>query len=61
MKKKMGRPTDNPKTHRVTIRIDDECKGILDSYGEKYKVTIVDSVRAAIKKLQTDLDNGEQK
>lgn len=57
----MGRPTDNPKTHRITIRIDDECKEILDSYRDKFDTTTVDTVRIAIKKLQRDLDKEIQK
>ena len=57
----MGRPTDNPKVHRITIRIDDECKRILDAYGEKYKMKVVDSVRDAIKKLKVDITDGELK
>jgi len=34
--KKMGRPTDCPKSYRVTARVDEETKKILDQYCEKY-------------------------
>ncbi len=56
----MGRPTDNPKSHRITIRIDDECKTILDKYGAKHNTTIVESVRVAIKNLQTEMEGGSK-
>ena len=36
--KKMGRPTDNPKLNKISIRISDEDKGILDKYCEKENV-----------------------
>lgn len=52
MKKKMGRPTDNPKEHRITIRLDSECKRILDAYRVKNKTSVVEAVRVAIKKLE---------
>jgi len=31
-KKKMGRPTDSPKRHEVSARVDDETLIILDKY-----------------------------
>ncbi len=33
--KKIGRPTDNPKGSRITIRLDEESKNILEKYCEK--------------------------
>lgn len=60
LKKKMGRPTDNPKEHRITIRLDNECKDILDNYRAKYNTTVVESIRAAIKKLEVDLEGGSK-
>lgn len=52
----MGRPTDNPKEYRITIRLDNECKDILDAYRVKHNTTVVESVRTAIKKLEADLE-----
>ena len=26
----MGRPTDNPKPHQMTVKFDDECKNIIE-------------------------------
>ena len=53
--KKMGRPTDNPKPFRVNVRIDMECKQILDAYTEQEKITAIEAVRRGIKKLSDDL------
>lgn len=53
--KKMGRPTENPKPFRVNVRIDTECKEILDAYIEQEKVTAMEAVRRGIKKLRDDL------
>lgn len=53
--KKMGRPTDNPKPFRVNVRIDMECKQILDAYTEQEKITAMEAVRRGIKKLRDDL------
>lgn len=54
--KKMGRPTDNPKPYRVNVRIDAECKKILDAYIEQEKVTAMEAVRRSIRKLEDDLN-----
>lgn len=56
MKKKIGRPTDSPKEYRITIRLDKECMDILSAYKEKHSATTVESVRVAIRKLQSVLD-----
>ena len=32
MAAKLGRPTDNPKLHRITVRLDAESKAVLDAY-----------------------------
>lgn len=53
--KKMGRPTDNPKPYRVNVRLDAQCKEILDAYTEQEKITAMEAVRCGIKKLEDDL------
>ena len=53
--KKMGRPTDNPKPHRVNVRLDDESKEILDAYAEQEKISAMEAVRRAIKGLRGKL------
>lgn len=54
-KKKMGRPTDNPKSRPIHIRLDTECEYILSQYQKKYKTNQAESVRIGIKKLKDDL------
>ena len=53
--KKMGRPTDNPKPYKITTRIDEESKVILDQYCEQENVTQMEAVRRGIKKLEPDI------
>ncbi len=53
--KKMGRPTDNPKRHRIAVRLDDESKDILDKYCEQENVNQMEAARRGIKKLKDEL------
>lgn len=55
MAKKMGRPTDNPKPYKITVRIDAQCKSILSKYCDQYAVNQMEAVRRGISKLQDDL------
>ncbi|MDR2932110.1 MAG: hypothetical protein LBV27_03285 [Oscillospiraceae bacterium] len=54
-KKKMGRPTDNPKDTSIHVRLDAECKTILTQYCEQEQVTKMEATRRGIKKLKDDL------
>jgi hypothetical protein len=54
-KKKMGRPTDNPKRHEIKARIDDETFKILHDYCEEKGKSKAEGVRDGIKKLESDL------
>ena len=49
--KKMGRPTDNPKSKPIHIRLDSECENILERYCEQKSVSRAEAVRRGIKKL----------
>lgn len=49
-----GRPTDNPKGERLSIRIDDECSKILTEYCSKNNVNKGEAVREGIKRLKDD-------
>lgn len=51
----MGRPTDNPKAHKVTVKLDQESKDILDAYSLQETVSNSEAVRRGIKKLKDDL------
>lgn len=54
-KKKMGRPTDNPKPYRAVVRFDETCKNILDKYCMQEEVNQMEAIRRGIKKLENDL------
>jgi len=56
-KKKMGRPTDNPKGTSIHVRLDEESKIILNKYCEQEQVTKMEGTRRGIKKLKDDLKN----
>ena len=52
----MGRPTDNPKVERITVRLDNESVDILDKYCEQEKIKErSEAIRIGIKKLKDDL------
>lgn len=52
MSPRTGRPPkDNSMTERITVRLDDECLGILKAYCEKYNVDKAEAIRKGIKSL----------
>ena len=49
---KIGRPpAENPKSERITVRIDRETSDILQRYCERNEVDKAEAVRRGIKKL----------
>lgn len=53
MSPRMGRPPiDNPKSERITVRIDKEYSEILNEYCKKNKVDRAEAVREGIKRLK---------
>lgn len=55
MSSRTGRPTDNPKPYKLTVRVDEASKQILDAYTEQEKVTQMEAIRRGIKKLEADI------
>jgi len=55
-----GRPTDNPKLHRVDTRLDEESYTILFEYCRQENVNRVEAIRRGIKKLKEDLKNADE-
>ena len=51
-KKKMGRPTDNPRPNKLSIRISDEDKKTLEDYCEYENVNKTEAISRGIKKLK---------
>lgn len=53
--KKIGRPTDNPKINRVTVRLDKDSNEILNMYCQQESIKPTEAIRRGIKKLTTDI------
>lgn len=54
-KRKAGRPTSNPKKESSHVRLDAECRYILDKYCAQYSVSKAEGIRQGIKKLKLDI------
>lgn len=54
-KKKMGRPTNNPKETRITARLDSETNEILEQYSMEKNKTKAESIRHSIRLLKKEL------
>lgn len=54
MANKVGRPTNNPKPYRITIRMDQECRDTLDAYMMLHQVSEMEAVRRGIKLLKSN-------
>lgn len=53
MTARMGRPpTDNPKSERITVRLDSECSRILHEYCKKNEKDRAEAIRDGIRKLK---------
>lgn len=52
---KRGPKTDNPKAYKVTVKLDQESKDILEAYSQQETVSASETVRRGIKRLKTDL------
>ena len=50
--KKLGRPTDNPRPNKISIRISDEDKKILEDYCQECKVNKTEAICRGIKMLK---------
>lgn len=53
--KKMGRPTNNPKSKPRQVRLDNECYEILEKYCDQENVSQAEGIRRGIKKLKDDI------
>lgn len=55
MSPRMGRPpSKDPKTDSVNIRLDNECKEILQEYCLKHGIKRAEAIRQGIKRLKED-------
>ncbi len=51
MSPRTGRPTDNPRPNKISIRISDSDKEILEKYCEREKVNKTEAISRGIKML----------
>lgn len=56
MSSKMGRPTDNPKNHKITVRLDDMSAEIMNRYCRQESIEKGEAVRRGIKELEKYLN-----
>lgn len=52
----MGRPTNNPRPNKLSIRISDEDKKTLEDYCETENVNKTEAISRGIKRLRSDLE-----
>ena len=55
MSPRTGRPTDNPKAERITVRLDEKSADIMKKYCEQEKVDKAEAVRRGLKKLESEI------
>ena len=55
MPQRTGRPTNNPKTQRITVRLDEESQRILNEYCDQEDIERAEGIRRGVKKLESDL------
>ena len=55
-KKKMGRPTDNPRPNKLSIRISDTDKETLEKYCAEKEVNRTEAISRGIQKLKEDIE-----
>lgn len=55
MSPRTGRPTDNPKPYKLTVRVDEESKQILDQYTQQEHISQMEAIRRGIKRLEPDI------
>ncbi|MGN0501999.1 MAG: hypothetical protein ACI4HN_03645 [Ruminococcus sp.] len=55
MSPRTGRPTDNPRPNKISIRISNKDKELLEKYCEQEKVNKTEAISRGINKLESDI------
>lgn len=55
VQKKAGRPTNNPKSKPIHVRLDKECEEIISDYTKQENIPKTEAIRRGIKKLKDDI------
>mgnify|MGYP000539663053 FL=1 len=53
--KKRGRPTNNPKTNPIHVRLDEDTLFVLDCYCKQEVIPRTEGIRIGIRKLKDDI------
>lgn len=53
--RRVGRPTNNPKSKPRQVRLDEECKEILEKYCFQESISEAEGIRRGIRKLKSDI------
>lgn len=54
---KLGRPSDNPRPNKLSIRISDRSKQILEEYCEAHQVNRTEAIERGIGRLAEPTEN----
>ncbi len=55
MSPRTGRPTDNPRPHKLSIRLNDESLETLEAYCKQEETNKTEAIERAIGKLKDDI------
>lgn len=55
MSPRTGRPTDNPKSKPIHVRLDDETLEILEKYCNQENITKAEGIRQGIRLLKSEM------
>lgn len=55
MSPRTGRPTNNPRPNKISIRISDKDKMLLEKYCEQERVNKTEAISRGINKLESEL------
>ncbi len=55
MSPRTGRPTNNPRPNKISIRISNDDKKTIDSYCEQENINMTEAISRGIKKLEREI------
>ena len=55
MSPRTGRPTDNPKSNPIHVRLDNESKEILETYCKQENISKTEGIRRGIQRLKPEI------
>lgn len=55
MSPRTGRPTDNPKSNPIHVRLDNESKEILEKYCAQESIAKTEGIRRGIQRLRSEI------